>query len=247
MLRCTPLLPAADHFFTVKDLSLRDDPQEWDAVARLISVDRENLLLIRQVHGADVAVAPPARPRPWNRPDADAIVSNDPTAALVVRVADCVPVLLSDETGRAVAAIHAGWRGTMKRAVIAGVSALQSRYGIRPERLIAAVGPSIGPCCYEVDESARQAFRDEGHHPAMLDRWFERRPRGKYHLDLWSATRDELEGAGVNAGNIHIAELCTKTHSPSLHSYRVDGERAGRMAGVIRAQGVRSNTPQVRA
>ncbi len=235
MLRCTPLLPAADHFFTAGELTLREDPREWSDVASLIGVSRDDLLLIRQVHGADVAVASVGRPRPWPRPDADAVVSNDPSAALAVRVADCVPVLLSDETGRAVAAIHAGWRGTMKRAVIAGVATLQSRYGIRPERLIAAVGPSIGPCCYEVDESTLQAFRNGGHHPSLLDRWFEPRKDGRYHLDLWRATRDALEGAGVGAANIHVAELCTRTHSPVFHSYRVEGERAGRMVGVIRA------------
>jgi YfiH family protein len=237
VLRCTPLLAAADHFFTARDLTLRDDLGEWTAVAGLIGVPWEDLLLIRQVHGADVAGASAQRSRPWNRPDADAVVSNDPSAAVAVRVADCVPVLLSDETGRAVAAVHAGWRGTMQRAVIAGVSELQSRYGIRPERLIAAVGPSIGPCCYEVGESTLQAFRDAGHHPSMLDRWFEPRASGKYHLDLWTATRDQLEGAGLSAGSVHVAELCTKTYAASFHSYRVDGASAGRMAGVIRARG----------
>ncbi|HEY7497694.1 MAG TPA: peptidoglycan editing factor PgeF [Vicinamibacterales bacterium] len=237
VLRCAPLLPAADHFFTVRDLTLRDDADEWTAVASLIGVARGDLLLLRQLHEAEVAVASSNRPRPWNRPDADAIVSNDPSAALAVRVADCVPILLTDETGRAVGAIHAGWRGTVKRAAIAGVAALQSRYGLRPERLIAAIGPSIGPCCYEVDERVLQAFREGGHHPTMLDRWFAPRGGGKYHLDLWTATRDELEGAGVNAANVHVAELCTKTHARFLHSHRVDGERAGRMAGVIRAKG----------
>jgi polyphenol oxidase len=234
VLRCTPLLAAADHFFTARDLTLRDDPVEWSAVADLIGVTREELLLIRQVHGAEVAVASSNRPRPWNRPDADAIVGNDPSAAVAVRVADCVPVLMADETGRAVAAIHAGWRGTVRRTVIAAVSAMQSRYGIRPERLIAGVGPCIGPCCYEVDESTLRAFRDGGHHPAMLNRWFSPRSGGKYHLDLWTATRDELEGAGVHAANIHVSELCTKTHAAALHSFRADGEHAGRMAGVIR-------------
>ena len=133
-------------------------------------------------------------------------------------------------------AIQAGWRGTVRRAVIAAVAAMQSRYGIRPERLMAAVGPCIGPCCYEVDESTLRAFRDGGHHPSMLNRWFSPRPDGKYHLDLWTATRDELEGAGVHAANIHVSELCTKTHAAALHSFRADGEHAGRMVSVIRAR-----------
>lgn len=240
VLRCVPLLAAADHFFTANDLTLKDNPEEWNAVANAIGVGRDDLLLLRQVHGAGVAAASMDRPHPWPRPDADAIVSNDSTAAAIIRVADCVPILLTDETGEAIAAIHAGWRGTLQRVAIEGVAALQSRFGIRPERLIAAIGPCIGPCCYEVGEAVLQEFRDAGHHPSMIEQWFSPRGEGKYHLDLWRATRDQLEGAGVSPATIHIAGLCTKTHSDVFHSYRVDGERAGRMAAVIRANGRRT-------
>ena len=230
-----PLSAAAEHFFTANELTLRDSADEWTAVATAAGVALDDLLLIRQVHDATVAVAAPDRVRPWPRPEADAIISNDSTAAVAVRVADCVPILLADETGRNVAAVHAGWRGTAKRVVIAAVSMMQVRYGVRPERLIAAVGPSIGPCCYEVGESTRQVFRETGHHSTILDRWFTARGGGKFHLDLWQATRDELEGAGLNPDTIHVAGLCTKTHAGRFHSYRIDGERAGRMAAVIRA------------
>jgi polyphenol oxidase len=235
VLRCSPLSAIADHFFTVGNLTLRSDPREWDAVAALIGVRRDDVLLVKQVHEATVAVASPDRARPWPQPEADAIVSNDPTAAIAVRVADCVPILLADETGHAVAAVHAGWRGTARRAVIAAVQALQTRFGVRPELLLAAVGPCIGPCCYEVSESTKQTFRDAGHHPDILDSWFAPRGGGKYHLDLWRATRDQLEGAGVQPSNIHVSELCTKTHAGLMHSYRVAGTDAGRMIGVIRA------------
>ena len=206
-------------------------------VALAMGVTPDDVLLVRQVHEATVAVASHDRPRPWPRPHADAIVSNDSTAAIAIRVADCVPILLAEETGRAVAAVHAGWRGAASRATIAGVSALQTSYGVRPERIIAAVGPSVGPCCYEVSESTFQTFRQAGHHPSVLERWFEPRPSGKFHLDLWRATRDQLEGAGVMPDNIHIAELCTKTHADVFHSYRVKGTEAGRMIGIIGARG----------
>lgn len=237
MLRCTPLLAAADHFFTGRDLELRNDDGEWAAVAKAIGVERNNLLTVRQVHGAGVAAASRDRSALWPRPEADAIVSNDPASAAVVSVADCVPILLSDETGRVVAAIHAGWRGTVQRAAIEAVAALQARYGVRPERLIAAIGPCIGPCCYEVGESVVQAFRDAGHHATMIEQWFVAGNGGRRQLDLWKATRDQLEGSGVPPTSIYTAELCTKTHATTLHSYRVDGERAGRMAAVIRPNG----------
>lgn len=203
-------------------------------MAGLISVRTADLLLIRQVHEAAVAVAPRDRDLPWTPPEADIIVTNDPHSAAVVRVADCVPILLADETGRAVAAVHAGWRGTAKRAAIGAVSALQSRYGVRPELVVAALGPSIGPCCYEVGEGTRHAFQQTGHHPTSLERWFQPCGDGKFHLDLWQATRDQLEGAGLSPANVHIAELCTKTHSDVFHSFRVRGSEAGRMAAVIR-------------
>jgi purine-nucleoside/S-methyl-5'-thioadenosine phosphorylase / adenosine deaminase len=236
ILRCVPLGASADHFFTAKNLTLRDNPDEWEAVATAMQVAREDILLVRQVHASTVAIASADRARPWPRPDADAIVSNDPSAAIAVRVADCVPILLAEETGRVVAAVHAGWRGTSKRAVIAAVDAMQARFGVRPERLLAAIGPSIGPCCYEVSESTREAFRDDGHHPTTLDQWFEPRPGGKFHLDLWRANRDQLEGAGVQPDCIHVAELCTKTHADVFHSYRVEGQNAGRMIAIVRAK-----------
>jgi polyphenol oxidase len=236
VLRCIPLTACTEHFFTTRNLTLRDREDEWEAVAAALGVPVGDLLLIRQVHEATVAVASADRPRPWPRPEADLLVSNDPTSAIGVRVADCVPILLAEESGRAVAAVHAGWRGTARRAVIAGVEALQTRYGVRPEQIIAAVGPCIGPCCYEVGESTRQVFRDAGHHPDMLARWFDPRDGDKFHLDLWRATRDQLEGAGVMPENIHVAELCTRTHADVLHSFRADGDKAGRMLGVIRAR-----------
>lgn len=199
-----------------------------------MGVPIDDLLLVKQMHGAGVSVASRNRPRPWPRPEADVIVTDDPDAAIGIRIADCVPILLAEDTGAAVAAIHAGWRGTARRAAIAGVHALQARFGIRPERLVAAVGPSIGPCCYEVGQTTRDAFREAGHHDSLLDRWCEPREDGKYHLDLWQATRDQLEGAGVLPANIHIAHLCTKTHAGAFHSYRADGNRAGRMLSAVR-------------
>ncbi len=199
-----------------------------------MGVALDNMLLVKQVHGAEVTLAPRTRTRPWSRPEADVIVTDDPHVAIGVRVADCVPILLAEDTGTAVVAIHAGWRGTARRAAIVGINALQEHFGIRPERLVAAVGPSIGPCCYEVGQTTRDAFHAAGHHEAMLDQWFEPRGGGKYHLDLWRATRDQLEGAGILPANIHVAELCTQTHARAFHSYRTDGKRAGRMLAAIR-------------
>jgi polyphenol oxidase len=236
-LKCAPLLALAPHVFTSRALALTDGRDDWAAAAASVGATADRLLLIRQVHGAAVAFGS-SDERPWPRPEADVIATADPHVAVGVRVADCVPILLAEDTGRAVAAVHAGWRGTAARAVIAGVEAMQ-RYGVRPERLVAAVGPSIGPCCYEVGDTTLEAFHQAGHHDALLDRWFARSGSGKLHLDLWRATRDQLEGAGLLPANVHVAGLCTMTHPDTFHSYRAHGKGAGRMLAAIRTQATR--------
>jgi polyphenol oxidase len=144
VLRCRPLLACADHFFTTSSLELRDDRGEWEAVAREIGVKYDRVLLFRQVHGATVAVARRGRSSPWPRPEADVAVSDDPTSAPGVRVADCAPVLLADRRRGVVGAAHAGWRGTVRGAAPAAVRAMQDSFGSSPVDLIAAIGPSLG-------------------------------------------------------------------------------------------------------
>jgi polyphenol oxidase len=236
VLQCRPLLALADHFFTAGDLSLRAEDREWTAVAQRMGLTLEQLLLIRQVHRADVAVARRGRTGRWDRPDADAIISNDPSSGLGVRVADCAPILLADRRLGAVGAVHAGWRGTLQEVAAAGVEAMTREFGSKPADLIAAIGPCLGPCCGEVGPEVVEAFREAGHGEDRVRRWFVTGSTGRSHLDLWRANVDQLEAAGLDAGNIHVSGLCTKTHAGVLHSYRAEGERSGRMAGVIRAR-----------
>jgi YfiH family protein len=237
VLRCRPLLAVADHLFTAHDLKGWGDEREWAAVAGLMGVEPAHLLLIRQVHRADVAVARKDSGTPWERPDADVIVTDDPSQAISVRVADCAPVLLADQRTGAVAAVHAGWRGTAQRAVAAGVEALTREFGSNPRDLVAAIGPCLGPCCGEVGEDVIDAFRAAGHDDGAVARWFAVAPSGRAHLDLWRANADQLEASGVPRDMIHIARLCTKTYSDVLHSHRASAADAGRMLGAIRSSG----------
>jgi YfiH family protein len=138
-------------------------------------------------------------------------------------------VLLADRRSGGVAAIHAGWRGTAAGAVLAAVQAMIRRFHSEPRNIVAAVGPSIGPCCYTVGEELIQAFASHPDAP----RWFNR--AGGLHLDLWQATRHQLERAGVAPDNIHVSELCTFDHPAMFHSYRRDGKNAGRLVAAIRA------------
>jgi YfiH family protein len=234
-LRCRPLLAWADHLFTTRDLRLsQEDEEEWRTVASALGVAAERLLLITQVHRADVAVVRRTRADRWTRPEADAIVTDDPQSGVAVRVADCAPILFADPVRGVVGAVHAGWRGTVHRAAIAAVEALAREFGSDPGDLVAAIGPCLGPCCAEVGSEVVKAFRDSGHPEDQLARWFTTGPGDRPYFDLWRANADQLESAGLASRNIHVARLCTKTHADVLHSYRADGVRAGRMVGAIK-------------
>lgn len=235
VLRCQALEPVAKHFFTAADLRLVDDPSEWGAVAELAGVLPERLRLLRQVHGRTIVDVPRGGLQAWERPEADGAISDDPSVALVVRVADCAPVLMADRATGAVAAVHAGWRSTMQRIVMAAVEALAAAYGTRPADLVVAIGPSLGACCGEMGEEVVEAFAREGHDQASIAGWFDRAPGRRPHFDLWRANQDQLVQAGVRPDAIHASRLCTRTYPDAFHSYRAAGQAAGRMAAVIRA------------
>jgi YfiH family protein len=234
VLRCRPLQEIADHFFTVASLELRQSDAEWKAVAALAGVPRERLLLLRQVHGHQIAAATLDTTTDWRPPEADGVVGNDASVALVVRVADCAPVLIADRRRGVVAAVHAGWRSTLQRIGGAAVTAMHEHFGSQPRDLIAAIGPSLGACCGEMGEEVVQAFREAGHTDRDLDRWFTRAPGRRPHFDLWRANADQLEQAGLPPGAIHVSGLCTRSYPTVFHSYRAAGTNAGRMVGLIR-------------
>src|SRR5688572_15274077 len=129
VLRCRPLLDVAGHFFTTAPIQLRDDETEWANVAALAGVPPAGLRLLDQVHGREVVLARRGDDRPWLRPAADAVASDDPSLALVVRVADCAPLLIGDRRLKVVAAVHAGWRSTMQRIAGAAVHTLATEFG----------------------------------------------------------------------------------------------------------------------
>jgi len=268
---CRPLASLAPHLFTTCGWALgsrtgEDSGDAWDQVAAAMQVDRSHLVRVHQVHGASVVVrranqaAAPAVPAA--RPDADIIVSNDSSFALAIQTADCVPLLISyrpfnegraDAGSGAVLAAHAGWRGLAARVPMAAVDALVREFGARPVDLVAAIGPSIGACCYEVGDDVRRRFENAGFSAEQLARWFAGEPHrsdrnpsmpglspqrraNHWFFDGWAAAREQLIAAGVPAQQIYSAELCTASHADAFCSYRRDGAPAGRLAAVVRAR-----------
>jgi YfiH family protein len=182
---------------------------------------RGRLLLLRQVHGAAVEKAP------WSgRPSADAAVASEPGLFLGIETADCLPVLLVDPRRRAVAAVHAGWRGTVAGVTRAAVAALV-REGSRPRDLLAALGPGIGSCCYEVGDDVKAAFGSAG------AAYFAPSPGGRHRLDVRAANLGQLVESGLDPSRIGGVNECTFCRSDLYHSYRRDGPGSGRMISVV--------------
>ncbi len=250
VLVCRPFDEVATHFFTGRELQLRGDDErareDWAQVAEAIGVTPERLRRMRQVHGCEVftvngsaasaAVAPDLPPR------VDALVTDHDDVALAVQVADCVPLLLADPRTGAVAATHAGWRGTAVNIAGATVARLAREYGARPADLIAAIGPSIGACCFQVGPDVRDAFlasasaSQAAHAPHDVERWFAPDTGDRLRLDIWQANRDQLIHAGLAPERVHVAALCTATHREHFFSYRREQQSTGRMLGVVRSR-----------
>jgi YfiH family protein len=245
-LRCIPLGRIAPHLFTTRQLALA-----WpaDTAQLAAAVGARNVAMAKQVHGRTVVVVRggdeitgPPEGGPHAAPEADAFVSDSTDVAVAIRVADCVPLLMADRTRGVVAAVHAGWRGTAAGAAGAALDALEREFGTRPADIVAAIGPSIGACCYEVGSDLVDAFAAAGHERLLIDRWFAApapprgsRERPRLRLDVALANRDQLVLAGVPEEQIFLSGLCTAMHLDVLTSYRAEKDNATRLAGVIRA------------
>jgi polyphenol oxidase len=225
---------------------------KWGDAAATVAENRRRLAsavgvagpiyVARQVHGAGVAVVRAGDdPALIAATEADALCSDDAHVALAVFVADCVPALIVDPRSGAVAAVHAGWRGTVAGVLPAAVRALADRFGAHPGDLRVALGPSIGRCCFEVGADVVAAFAsalagapasdaDAGAGVVQVS------PRGvpdKWHVDLRLANRLLLEGAGVAPDAIDASADCTHCDGARFYSYRRDRDRTGQQMGVV--------------
>lgn len=215
-------IPGLVHGF---ERRLPDAPSESrDETRRRVAAalrDQGQLLSLKQVHGARVAAAPFE-----GLPEADAAVASASGLILGIETADCLPVLLVDPRRRAVAAAHAGWRGTAGGVAARAVEALIAS-GSRPQDLLAALGPGIGACCYEVGDDLREAFGPES------AAFFRPGRRDRPHLDVRAANRAALVRASVPSEQIHSVDECTSCRADLYYSYRRDGAGAGRMISFV--------------
>jgi hypothetical protein len=231
---------------------------EWDTKENVLesrrrfqsALDAKDLTLcgLSQIHSDVVHVFQAAPAMPCH---GDASATNRHGLLLAAQTADCVPILLVDPKNRAVAAVHAGWRGTLQRIVTKAIGKMQMQFGTRPADLLAAIGPSIGSCCYEVGTEVASEFRSQfsnasdwfdelrtGEEPNPLQ-WLNMQPPGHQPppknvlLDLRKANRAQLLEVGVPAPNISVSDLCTACHRDLLFSYRKEHGLTGRLMSVI--------------
>jgi hypothetical protein len=231
--------------------------------AEAVSGDAATPLVdLRQIHSNLVLLASAADASRKKPHDADGLMTNEPGMLLGVRTADCIPILVADRKRSAVAAFHAGWRGTAQRIVESGIGRMRLQFGSMPEDLIAAIGPGIGPCCYAVGEELLSSFESQfAYARSLFHEVYDSDPvRTKYpllfltqrapghseigpslHLDLIEANRRQLLAAGLKPRAIHLIGGCTSCQPEMFFSHRASEGHAGRMMSVI---GIRPHAPR---
>ncbi|MCH5265300.1 MAG: peptidoglycan editing factor PgeF [Lachnospiraceae bacterium] len=162
----------------------------------------------------------------------DGLMTEDEEVVLMTFFADCVPLFFYDRRRRAIAAVHSGWRGTVRRIGGLAVEAMGREFGSQPEDILSVVGPSICQDCYEVSGDVAEAFREE-FTPEQCRELLLEKPEDKYMLNLWRANEIILQEAGIPASQIQVSGLCTCCHPELLFSHRASHGRRGNLAGVI--------------
>lgn len=212
------------------------------------------LVTLRQIHSSIMHTVGKADAGEEAHLNGDGLMTSEPGVLIGIQTADCIPVLIADRKNPAVAAFHAGWRGTLKRIVENGVGRMRLEFGSRPQDLIAAIGPGIGQCCYAVGEEVRSEFESQFSYAAALfrDVYASDPVKEKYpmlfltarapghsnlgpglHLNLIEANRRQLLDAGLHAENISLTGKCTSCRTDRFFSHRAEHGFTGRSLSVI--------------
>ena len=204
---------------------------DYKFLSRQLNIDPERIVFVDQVHGSKiVTLNEEAKPLVG-----DAVITDEGGYYPSIKTADCQAILILDPIRRVTAAIHSGWRGTVERITRKVIIELEAAFGCRPSDLIAALGPSVGTCCYEVDEKVIKPFRESiPDAERFIESYIITDPisgmdRISRRLDIRGINRHELIESGVNQENIKDLNLCTKCHNTMFYSYRRDGANPGRL------------------
>ncbi len=205
-------------------------------LAAALGVSADSFIKTRQVHGTEVLIVGEAEVAAGmlgagdSSVVADGLLTSLPGVSLFLSFADCVPVMLFEPVKGWVGLVHAGWQGTVSRIAQLAVQKAVAHWGSRPEDVRAGIGPSIGPCCYQVGEEVLARVRRDFAEPERL---LPRLADGTRALDLWQANVQQLREAGLSEEQIEVSGQCTACHTDRFFSHRGDKGRTGRMGAVI--------------
>jgi len=207
--------------------------RNYNVLGRALGLRLDSFVMCKQVHGDRVMEVKKKYEARGHLPpcgdEADAMITNVPGLILMVRIADCIPVLFCDPVQRVVGIAHAGWKGTLKKIAVKTIEVLIGQYNSDPATILVGIGPGIGPCCYEVGGPVRTLYEESF---SFGRRLLEER-KGKYYLNLWEANRSQLLETGIREEHIEIAGLCSSCNPRNFFSYRREKERTGRFAALI--------------
>ena len=210
--------------------------QNWNRLAMAFAIPLDQFLTLNQVHGDDIFVI---KPYGDYLPSGgvlnyDAIVTTRQNLAICIKTADCVPIFIVDRAKKIIAAVHAGWKSTALEITAKVIRLLQEKYDSSPRNILAAIGPAIGQCCFEVDEEAANSFINQKDHEAFL---FPGERLNKSIVDLPEANRRQMINCGIPEGNIDVSHLCTSCRQDLFFSYRGSGGITGRQLNFMMIKG----------
>lgn len=212
-----------------------------DILKNQFGLNSDKVFTVKQVHGDNIHIinghgllAPCPLSLAPKQIEADAIITNVKNLPIGVFTADCLPIVLADIRGRVVGIIHAGRVGTSLEITKKTVGKIKENFGISAEDIIAAIGPGIGGCCYEVDEKSINPFKDR---LEFFEKIAIEKDNGRWMLNLIGINKIQLMESGLKSENIFTAEFCTSCHNDIFFSYRREGKTAGRMVSFVAIKG----------
>lgn len=206
----------------------------YKLICHELNIDENNLVFTDQIHGDFIQIVDRKNSKGdivgHNRiSNTDGLITSNKEVCLVTQYADCVPIYILDTKNEVIALIHSGWRGTVKEIGKKAIDIMKKQYNTDPLDCLAAIGPSIGQCCYEVDQKVIEEFNKE---IGNIDDFLVYKDNKKFDIDLWGINKMILKKAGIRDENIIVSEICTSCDK-NFFSYRRDKGETGRMAALM--------------
>ena len=232
------------HCFTLRDSDFKSNDtmeeekgeciENYQKISRILRMDYQNVIRPYQTHTDHIKKVEklPEKIQIFSEEyqEIDGLITDKRNAVLSLGYADCIPLYFFDPMKKVIANIHSGWKGTLKRIGVKAVEKMEKEYDCNPEEIICCIGPSIGLCHFEVDEDVYQLFHKEF---GEIETEVIQKKGNKYHIDTVKINQIILKKAGLKKENIIPSNICSVCHSDVVHSYRADGEKAGRNTAIM--------------